>query len=577
MISYRLFQKPPAWIINGQQDGLTPKDVARLIAINIFGGITVAICIIYSVIFHLNQNNFLFWISFSVGILFAIPIFLNYLNLFFVSRVLYTLQAPILVLTLATILGPNFGLQYFFVLLFGFPFIYFKAREKKWILWFFIYNLLCIVYYEFGGSQGFIETNFSPSVYLAMKITILALFLLMTFLLLFVFQKLIMLDEQKMVRTQFEKEKAVQVKQEFLSVMSHELRTPLNDIVTISNILDEKPDHKDRYAFLSLLKQNSINLLSITNDILDFNNLEANKTRLEIKSKNLQKTITDVVETYYSMADEKGLKLSLHLDSSLARFYKIDDVKISQILGNLINNAIRFTNDGEVVIAVKKEKTEGYSDIISFEVSDTGKGISPDKLESIFESFTQIKSVITHKTGGSGLGLAIVKRLLKLHNSDIVVESAPGRGSKFSFKIQLKTSRKLQDPKNKKLAVLTNRNILLVEDNTVNALVAEKLLENWGLNVQKEVNGQNAVETAKRNVFDFILMDLHMPVLDGVDATKTIREGSGPNRNTPIYALTADVMGEGNEKINKYFDGFFTKPLQKEKLQAVLIKTISEG
>jgi len=576
MNTTRRLDEIPGWLIKNLPDRLSIKDKARVLAINSFGLTIVIVGVIYAAVFKVQNDDFMFWTCLGIAGLCIIPPALNYFHFYDFARMLYVFQAPIFVLFFASILGSALGVQYFFVILFGFPFIYFKPNEKKRTIWFFIYTIFCLLYFEFGGPVGMEEATFTPQMFVTMKITVLSLFILMSCILFFVFHQIIIKDEQKLVRIKYEMEKANQVKQEFLATMSHELRTPLNAVVTITNILEENPEHKDKYAFLKLLKQSSNNLLSIINDILDFSKLEANKMKLELRSLDIRQTITSIAETYRSMAEEKGLNLSINLDSGLSKHYKFDDVKLGQILGNLISNAIKFTNDGEVTMSVFKEETEGYFDVIRFEVADTGQGIAPEELEDIFESFSQIKSVLTRNTGGTGLGLAIVKRLLKLQKSDITVESAQGIGSKFYFKLRLKVSGKVSNQKNKEFAPVLNKKVLLVEDNTVNAMVAEKLLENWGLIIHKAENGQIALDKFASEVFDFVLMDLHMPIMDGFEAARAIREGDYPNRYLPIYALTADVMGEGNEEFNKYFDGFFTKPIQKEKLQHVLVETLSK-
>ena len=395
------------------------------------------------------------------------------------------------------------------------------------------------------------------------------------FVLFYAFYQTIIKNEQRLIQTNLEIEKAHQIKQEFLATMSHELRTPLNAVVTITSLLDENPEHKDKLTFLKLLKHSSHNLLSIVNDILDFSKLEANKMKLEFSTLDIRDTLRKIVDTYSSMADEKGLNLVIDVDNEVGKTYKFDEIKLGQIIGNLISNAIKYTSTGEVRVHVEKFKSTGLFDELYFAVSDTGSGISAEDLSSIFESFTQIKSVLTRNTGGTGLGLAIVKRLLQLYGSDIGVESELNKGSKFYFSLNLKCSNKINLPENKQFKITDNKKILLVEDNAVNAMVAQKLLQNWGLNIETAANGQIAVEACQNEKFDVILMDLHMPVMDGFTATKTIREYSGPNKFAPIFALTADVMGENNQEYNKYFDGFITKPIQQEKLQAALMSRLS--
>lgn len=556
---------------------LSEKDKARVITINFFGLIISAICISYSLVFYFLNDSYLLFTSLSVGLVCIIPPALNYFKKFEISRVLYLFQAPIFVLIFSNVLGPGLNVQYFFVLLYVFPFVILRPNEPRSIRVFFVYNTICLILSEFFPIQFLDHAYFSETVYVLLKVTVLSMLILMAFVVYFAFQHIIIRDEELLVNTRFEREKASQVKNEFLATMSHELRTPLNAVVTITNILEENPDHKDRYAFVRLLNQSSNNLLSIINDILDFSQLESNKVKLELRTQDFRQVLNNIGNTYRGLAADKDLKFVLNVDHQLARYYKVDDVKLAQILGNLITNAIKFTARGEVLVNVKKEKSEGYFDTVLFEVSDTGQGMNASELGQIFESFTQIKSVITRNTGGTGLGLAIVKRLLHLYHSDIIAESAPGMGSKFYFKLKLKTSDDTGLLKNKKYAHILNKRVLLVEDNKVNALVAEKLLENWGLIIDIANNGQIALDKCSQEKYDLILMDLHMPVMDGYETARIIRETETANRRIPIYALTADVTGENTEGFDRYFDGFFTKPIQKDRLQNVLVTRLSKN
>ncbi len=576
MTFQNLLSQIPQWTLGKIPDGYTSKDIARITAINIFGLIIVTVCATYSVIFFFQEDYYLFWICLSIAVFCAIPLFLNALSQFNISRTIYAIQAPPLVLVFTLLLGPGFGIQYFFVLLFSFPFIYFKTNETPRIILFYLYNVICMAYFEFGGTLGLEEAAFTSEMYLALKITIFLMFLIMAFTLFFAFYRVVIIDEQKFVKSTLDKEKAIHGQHELMAAMSHELRTPLNDVVTIVNILEENPEHRDRLAFIKLLKQTSNNMLSITNDIIDFSELEANKANLNLKSRDLKQVINGLVYTYRSIAEKKGLKLTTEIDHDLEKRYLIDETKLGQIIANLITNAIKHTDSGVVQLTVKKENSEGVMDDVCVEVSDTGKGIAAEKLEKIFENYSPIRTMLSDPSGSTGIGLAIVRRLLKLHDSDITVESAPGIGSKFSFKLRLRSSRKKPEGTSADIEKLLDKKILLVEDNMVNAMVAEKLLENWGLLVIKKENGQEALDALEQETFDFVLMDLHMPVMNGIEATQKIRLRESPYQNIPIYALTADIMVDSKDEFNDIFNGFLSKPIDKEKLQSILISTFSE-
>lgn len=367
-------------------------------------------------------------------------------------------------------------------------------------------------------------------------------------------------------------EQAAAVKQEFLSTMSHEIRTPLNAVITIASLLGEKSD-KEEKQLIDSLKFASNNLLLIINDILDFTKLESGKARLETRPGNLRTLVNNIKLTYENLAKEKGLGLHLNIDADTADFYQIDETKLSQILGNLLTNAIKFTDHGAVEIRVQKTNSDDYHDRLSFKVIDSGTGIQQDYLEDIFESFSQPQSITTRKQGGSGLGLAIVKKLITLHGSSVHVSSTIGKGSVFFFDLELKRSESPVKAKATFSDALKDKTVLLAEDNSINAMLISKVLSKWQLTAQHAKNGLEAVEMATQSHFDFILMDIHMPEMDGFEATKCIRDCKGLNAATPIFALTADVTAESIEEYMHYFNGFLRKPIEMDKMYEALVNS----
>jgi len=368
-------------------------------------------------------------------------------------------------------------------------------------------------------------------------------------------------------------EQSAKLKQDFLSTMSHEIRTPLNAVITITSLLKDKSDEEEQ-RLLNSLKFASNNLLLIINDILDFTKLEAGKMQLDMHPCNFLKLIENMRHVYENMAIEKGLQLSLKIDDTINESYELDDTKLSQILGNLIGNAIKYTDIGKVDINISKTKSDALYDTMRFTITDTGVGIPKKSYEEIFESFSQPKSITTKKHGGSGLGLAIVKKLAELYKSKVHVMSVVGKGSSFYFDIKAKriVSENAQKPANRDQ--LANRTVLLAEDNLINAMVARKLLSNWGISAEHAKNGVEAVEKSKLRAYDFILMDIHMPEMNGFDATKNIREMSNPNSFTPIFALTADITAEHQEEYAGFFNGFLRKPIEIDKLYNALLNSV---
>ena len=376
-------------------------------------------------------------------------------------------------------------------------------------------------------------------------------------------------EKAEIMRKKNHAENAVRVRQEFLSTMSHEIRTPLNAITTIVSLLDHQADEENK-KLLESLQFASNNLIRIINDILDFTKLDSSKAQLEIHPVNFKLLCENIWRTYDGLATEKGIRLSLKTDDLLGETYKVDATKIMQILGNLISNAIKFTEVGKVELSVSMVAAGTDYDRVLFKVSDTGEGIPARDLEEVFESFSQIKPVMTRTQGGTGLGLAIVKRLVALHESEIEVESTVGEGSAFYFELRLEKSITSVPVKQDYTTELQGKTALLAEDTAINAFLMIKLLSKWGIVTEHVVNGKLAVEKAREKKYDFILMDIHMPEMNGCQAAKLIKTETNINISTPVFAVTADVMAKKDEEYEPYFEGFLWKPLEIEKLFAAL-------
>lgn len=368
-------------------------------------------------------------------------------------------------------------------------------------------------------------------------------------------------------------EQSAKVKQDFLSTMSHEIRTPLNAVITITSLLKDKSDD-DEQKLLNSLKFASNNLLLIINDILDFTKLDAGKMYLDLHPCNFRTLIENLRCIYENMATEKGLKLSLKIDKAINESYELDETKLSQILGNLIGNAIKYTETGRVEINIAKAKSDDTYDYLRFTITDTGVGIPKNSFSEIFESFSQPKSITTRKHGGSGLGLAIVKKLVELHDSEVHISSEVGKGSSFHFDIKATKVASKAEEKASPQDKLKGKTVLLAEDNLINAMVARKLLSNWGIATEHAKNGVEAVEKSLLRRYDFVLMDIHMPEMNGFDATKNIRDIGNPNSFTPVFALTADITAEHQDEYVGYFNGFLRKPIETEKLYNALVNVL---
>lgn len=378
------------------------------------------------------------------------------------------------------------------------------------------------------------------------------------------------IEKAEMMEKKNRAEQAALVKQEFLSTMSHEIRTPLNAVITIASLLGDKVRKKEK-QFVDSLKFASNNLLLIINDILDFTKLDTGKSTLEMRAVDFKALLENIKNTYESLAKQKGIKLLLNIDTNIAQSYELDETKLSQIIGNLITNAIKFTDTGSVDVSIGRISFGAETDLVRFQIIDTGSGIAQDHLELIFDSFSQPQTITTRKQGGSGLGLAIVKKLVELYGGTIEVSSTPGAGSVFHFDLELKRSNSPVKMTLMRDDQLRDKTVLLAEDNMINALVAMKLLSNWKMRAEHATNGVQAVEKAREKDYDYILMDIHMPEMDGFEATRSIRNQKGYNANAPIFALTADITAEHKEEYKGYFSGFLTKPIEINKLYEALL------
>jgi signal transduction histidine kinase len=377
------------------------------------------------------------------------------------------------------------------------------------------------------------------------------------------------LERVEMTEKKNKAEYAARARQDFLSNMSHEIRTPLNAVITITNLLKERADKEDQ-QLLESLRFASNNLLLLINDILDFTKLDTGKLELEMHPVNFRDLLQNIKNTYDGLAKEKGLLLSLQMEEDAGRVYGADGMRLTQILGNLLSNAIKFTDEGSVVLSVKKtgETRDGVQ--LRFSVADTGMGITEDFLTEIFDAFTQPKSVTTKKQGGSGLGLAIVKKLVVLYGSDIYIQSKPNEGSVFTFDLVLKPGYLPKAAPAKESRLLNNLTVLLAEDNHINTLVITKLLQRWGIEADFAKNGAEVVEKSTLKKYDIILMDIHMPEMNGYDAAKLIKQPENINCSTPVYALTADINANLQQEYISYFRGYLHKPIEVNQLYDVL-------
>ena len=374
-------------------------------------------------------------------------------------------------------------------------------------------------------------------------------------------------DAEELVRLQ-------KAKEQFLANISHEIRTPINGIAGMAGLLSQESSPEERGTYLNAIRHSAENLKVIINDILDLAAIDSGKLRFEYIPFNLHDLLPSVVSMFAYQAKEKNIGLEYNIQPSLKRILLGDPVRLNQILINLISNAVKFTHSGKIQVECSAEKREKNGCVVKIQVIDTGVGVPSDKLDTIFESFSQADASVTRKYGGSGLGLTIVKQLVELQHGTIEVKSKEHKGSNFIVRIPYSFANSAGLNKTDRPAIpqvsdkkLSGLKVLLVEDNDINRLYAKSILRQWNCMVDIAENGLVAIEKIKYNFYDVVLMDVQMPVMDGYEATRAIRVMESHMRHAPIVALTANATKTDIEKcLSSGMNDYLPKPFTPEDL-----------
>ncbi len=371
--------------------------------------------------------------------------------------------------------------------------------------------------------------------------------------------------------------KANQAKGDFLATMSHEIRTPMNGIIGMISFLLEDELSREQHKHAQTALSSAESLLAIINDILDFSKLEAGKIDLESINFNLITLLDDFSNVHALAATAKGITLSCTTEPLMHHWYTGDPGRICQVLTNLIGNAIKFTENGSISIHVQQLSQANNQAVLEFTITDTGIGIPQEHCNKLFQKFTQVDSSMSRKFSGTGLGLAISKELVEIMNGSIHVQSTLNHGSTFTFTIQLnKTTARTTNNRTtlKKEPTTFNAHVLLVEDNSVNQLVAKGMLKKFGITVDLSYNGKEALIALQTLPYDLVFMDCQMPVMDGLEATRQIRSTNSSvlNHGIPIIAMTANAMeGDRERCLDAGMSDYLSKPINKEKLEQALL------
>lgn len=387
--------------------------------------------------------------------------------------------------------------------------------------------------------------------------------------------------EEELIHARNEALKTVQFKEQFLANMSHEIRTPMNAVLGFAKLLVDTGLNTEQEQYVNIINTAGQNLLVLINDILDLSKIEAGKLSIESIDFNLRDVVHQVHQMLLPLATEKQLEFGFRYSNAFPQSFTGDPVRITQILTNLLSNAIKFTNEGKVFLEVSIDREDDQATWVRLTVSDTGIGIHKEQQSAIFESFSQASADTTRKFGGTGLGLTIVQRLLDLLEGSISLKSSPGQGSTFEVVIPLKTIIRIVEKSTPddlfdryRLGAL---DILLVEDNRLNQLLAKKVLSRWSFETDIAENGFQALEMLSKKKYDLILMDMQMPVMNGIVTTQSIRE-SGPQKTIPILAMTAHAEASERQKCLKAgMNDYMTKPFDMADLYGKIASAMQEA
>ncbi len=387
--------------------------------------------------------------------------------------------------------------------------------------------------------------------------------------------------EEELIRAKQAAEQAHMAERQFLAHMSHEIRTPMNAVIGMTHLLYEAEPTEQQKDYLDSLRFSADSLMGILNNILDLSKIEAGELVFESRSFDLLELLQGLQQTFQFKVRDKPVSVVFDFDSKIKNLLTGDATRLNQILTNLLGNASKFTQRGTIGVKAKLVVGNDKQYVIQFQVYDTGIGIDKDKVELIFKNFKQANVEVHRKFGGTGLGLAIVKQLVEIQGGSIEVESKENKGSTFTITLPFENSgiplsEKPIEQKTEEYPdeILSFIKILVVEDNTMNQKLIKKILEIWGCEYQIAEDGVQAVEMSKNKKYDIVLMDIHMPEMDGVEATIQIKgDAKNINRDTPIIALTAAaLLDEKNRALNAGMNDFLTKPFSPSKLKETIMK-----
>ncbi len=394
--------------------------------------------------------------------------------------------------------------------------------------------------------------------------------------------------ERELKKARRQAEAASESKSAFLANMSHEIRTPLNGIMGMAQVMSSTELNEEQREYMTTILESGKTLMALLNDVLDLSKIEARKLDIAPVDADLHHILRRIRKLWLPRAQEKGLELSLALDCDLPGFLSFDPVRVQQCVSNLVSNAIKFTPSGKVELYASARPGPDGAHLIEIRVSDTGEGMDEETLSRLFQPFAQADETITRKHGGTGLGLSITKRLAEMMGGTASATSEVGRGSEFVISFQAHQSsatprrrsadQSADETDQRERLKTSNLRILLVDDHPINRQVASLFLRPFNLRVVEAVNGEEALAALARETFDVVLLDMHMPVMDGPTTIRNIRATSESWQSIPVIALTADAMSGDKERyLAMGMDGYLSKPLAERELISEILRVLGNN
>lgn len=548
-------------------ENIIKKNVRRFNLIKSLSLITAIIALLWAVMMFFIDFKILAFVIFITSLGFIVSHFLVKNKKDLSGRILYLILLNLSVAITASVSGSHGGVEFVMAFIIGLPIELFSWKRERvyiYIFPFFTFVLWVLLYYT--GFNLFSLEHINEEI--ASKIIYPAA-IASTFILILIevsyFAYLNGIYEKELKSKTAEAVDALAAKIQFLSTMSHEIRTPLNAVVGLSYLLKDSNPKPEQLENIEALNYSGQTLLTLINDILDYNKLEGNHVELEKIYTDFRLIAKQISKIHEPLCMRKGIKFNIEISEKVPPVLT-DPARINQVFNNFISNAVKFTDSGGVTLRISMISESENNCELKFEVIDSGIGISQENFEKIFEPFSQASRSTTRLYGGTGLGLPICRKIINMMGSEIKLESEANVGSNFYFTLIFEKAAEVQKPDNStsKMLPFNGETVLLVEDNEINVMVGKQIISKWNLKIDVAYNGDEAIEKVKNNNYSLVLMDIQMPVMNGYDSSTQIRTF---NTTIPIIALSASVFVEVKDKIyNCGMNDFVYKPFDPQDL-----------